>query len=257
MKLMYRDKRQVVRLSKECWDCLDVIKDVGYSNAYTLFWSDQIKLIQQAIRKIAPEIKGDWLRFRYEGKTVTFSLSENAIKAYKPKIQEFSSFGSSVRILGAYEVYVKKVVEISDHIIPQRMASFRQKHERYIRNVNGFIKHEMGRGIDFFHEVFNYNPHPSYKPSLKFIFQFRNVTVHNSGIADQRLIDAANSPHINITGKLNIGDKVSWNPSLALQLYHLMIDMLTGVDPLICSHLKLIQIEKRAFWYLDAEDAQG
>jgi hypothetical protein len=89
---------------------------------------------------------------------------------------------------------------------------------------------------------------------LKFIFQFRNVTVHNSGIADQRLIDAANSPHINITGKLNIGDKVSWNPSLALQLSHLMIDMLPEVDTLICSDTKLTQFEKRAFWYLNAED---
>jgi len=254
---MYRDKRQVVRLSKECWDCLDVIKDVGYANAYTLFLSDQIKLIQQAIRKIAPGIKDDWLRFRYEGKTVTFSLSDNAIKAYKPKIQEFSSFGSSVRILGAYEDYVKNIVKISGQIIPQRMDSFRNKHKRHIHNEKGFISYEVGRGIDFFSEVFNYNPHPSYKPSLELIFQFRNVTVHNSGIADQRLVDAANNPHINIIGQLNIGDKVDWNPSLALQLYHLMLDMLPEIDPLICSDLKLTQIEKCAFWYLDAEDAKG
>lgn len=254
---MYRDKRQVVRLSKECWDYLDVIKDVGYANAYTLFWSDHIKLIQQAIRKNAPSIKDDWLRRRYEGKTVTFSLSDNAIKAYKPKIQEFSSFGSAVKILGAYEDYVKKVVEISDQVIPQPMMAFRNKNKKYIHNENSFISYEVGRGIDFFSEVFSYNPHPSYKPALKFFFQLRNIAVHKSGIADKRLIDAANSSHINIMGQLNIGDKISWNPSLLLQLYHLMIDMLTGVDPLICSDLKLTQIEKRAFWYLEAEDAQG
>jgi len=248
-----RDKRQVVRLSKECWDCLDIIRDVGYANAYTLFWSDQIELIQQAIRKIAPDIKGDWLRFRYEGKTVSLSISENAIKAYKPRIQEFSSFGSAVKILGAYEAYVKKVVEISDQVIPQPMMAFRSKNKKHI--YKGFISYEVGRGIDFFSEVFSYNPHPSYKPALKFFFQLRNIAVHESGIADKRLIDAANSSHINITGQLNIGDKIGWNPSLLLQLQHLMIDMLTGVDPLICSHLKLIQIEKRAFWYLEAEDA--
>lgn len=251
---MYEDKRQVVRLSKECWDCLDVIKDVGYANAYTLFWSDQAELIQQAIRKIAPDIKGDWLRFRYEGKTVAFSLSDEAMKVYKPKIQEFSSFGSAVRMLGTYEDYVRNIVKISDQVIPQKMTAFRNKHRRYIRNGNGFIKHEVGRGIDFFHEVFNYNPHPSYKPSLKFFFQLRNVAVHNSGIADQRLCESVNSPYINITGQLNIGDKISWNPSLALQLYHLLINMLPEVDPLTCSTLKLEEIEKQAYWYHDGEN---
>ena len=109
---LYEDKRPFISLSEQCWECLDTIKDVGYANTYTFFWSDQLKLIQQVIRKIAPDIKGDWMRFKYEDKTVTFSLSDEAINSYKPKIQEFSSFGSAVRMLGAYEDYIRKIVEI-------------------------------------------------------------------------------------------------------------------------------------------------
>ena len=53
------DKRQIVKLSRECWDCLDVIKDVGYAT-FTIFWSDKLKLVQQAIRRIAPDMKDYW-----------------------------------------------------------------------------------------------------------------------------------------------------------------------------------------------------
>lgn len=251
---MYEDKRQVIRLSKDCWHCLEVIKDVWYANAYTFFWSENAKLVQQAIRKIAPDIKGDWLRFKYEGKTVTFSLSDQAIVDYKPKIQEFSSFGSAVRMLGAYEDYVRKIVEISNRVIPQKMTTFRNQHKKYIRNTNSFIKFEVGRGIDFFHEVFNYNPHPSYKPSLEFVFQLRNIAVHNSGIADQRLCDAAHSPYINISGTLKIGEEVNWSLSLTLQLQLLLTSILPDVDPLICRILKLTEIEKQAYWYLNGDN---
>ena len=251
---MYEGKRQVIRLSKDCWHCLEVIKDVGYANAYTFFWSENAKLVQQALRKIATDIKGDWLRFKYEEKIVTFSLSDQAIRDYKPKVQEFSSFGSAVRMLGAYEDYVRKIVEISNQVIPQKMTTFRNQHKKYIRNTNSFIKFEVGRGIDFFHEVFNYNPHPSYKPSLEFVFQLRNIAVHNSGIADQRLCDAAHSPYINISGTLKIGDKINWNLSLTLQLQLLLTSILPEVDPLICHTLNLTEIEKRAYWYLNADE---
>lgn len=252
---MYEDKRQFVRLSKECWDCLDVIKDVQYANAYTFFWLDRLKLVQQAIREIAPDIKDDWLRFKYEGKTVTFSLSDQAIVNYKPKIQEFSSFASAVRMLGAYEDYVRKMVDLSYKIIPQRMQAFKTSHKKDItKRTNSFIKSEVGRGIDFFQEVFNYSPHLSYKPSLEFLYQLRNVTVHNSGIVDRLLYDAANSPFINVIGTLKIGEKVYWNLSSALQLHHLLTDMLPQVDPLICRTLKLSEIAKQAYWYLDGDD---
>ena len=251
---MYEDKRQVVRLSKECWDCLDVIRDVGYANAYTFFWSENAKLVQSAIRKIAPDIKGDWLRFKYEGKTETFSLSDQAIGSYKPKIQEFSSFGSAVRVLGAYEDYIRKVVEISHQVIPQEMAAFVKNRKKYIRSINSYIKSELGRGIDLFSEVFRYNPNPSYKPSLEFFFQLRNIAVHNSGIVDERLCKAANNEYIKINGTLKIGDKISWNLSLTLQLQLLLTNLLPEVDPSICRTLKLTEIQKQAYWYFDIEE---
>jgi len=251
---LYEDKRQLVKLSEQCWNSLDIIKDVGYANAYTFFWADQIRLIQQAIRKIAPDIKGDWLRFQFEGKTLTFSLSEDAISAYKPKIQEFSSFGSSVRMLGTYEDYVRKIAELSYNIIPSDMGVFKNNHKKHIsRTTNSFVKCEVGRGIDFFREVFNYNPNPSYKPALEFLYQLRNIAVHNSGIVDQLLCDVANNPYINIAGgTLKVGMKLDWNLSFVLQLNHLLTEILPQVDPLVSAKLKLMQVEKRAFWYLDS-----
>lgn len=251
---LYEEKRPLVRLSKQCWECLDVIKDVGYANAYTFFWSDRLKLVQQAVREIAPDIKGDWLRFKYEGKTITFSLSDQAIMSYKPKIQEFSSFGSAVRMLGAYEDYVRNIAELSYKLIPVEMQGFKNNHKKHItKNTNSFVKSDIGRGIDFFIEVFNYQPHPSYKPVMEFFYQLRNIAVHNSGIVDQRLCDVAKSPFISITGgTLKVGMKVDWNLSSVLQLHHLLTDMLPQCDPLVCSKLGLLQIEKRSYWYLDA-----
>src|SRR3972149_4436246 len=106
----YKDQLQLIKLSQQCWDCLNRIQDVSYANAYTFFWSEQLELVQQGIRNIAPDIKGDWLRFEYEGKSITFSLSNEAIMNYRPKIQEFSSFGSAVTMLGSYEDFVRKIV---------------------------------------------------------------------------------------------------------------------------------------------------
>lgn len=249
---LYDDRRQLVRLSEQCWNCLDVIRDVGYANTYTIYWADKIKLIQQAIRKIAPDIKGDWLRFHFEGKTVTFSLSDNAISAYKPKIQEFSSFGSAVRILGTYEDYVRKIAELSYASIAKDVQVFKNSHKMDISNTNSFVKSEVGRGIVFFKEVFNYNPNPAYEPSLEFFYQIRNITVHNSGIVDQKMRDVATNSFVKISGTLKLGMKIAWNLSILLQLEHLLTDMLPQIDSLVSAKLNLTQIEKRAYWYLDS-----
>jgi len=248
---LYKDQRQLIKLSQQCWDCLAIIQAVSYAHAYTFFWSGQLKLVQQGIRKIAPDIRGDWLRFTHDGKTVTFSLSDEAIIAYAPKIQEFSSFGAAVTMLGAYEDFVRKVVELSYQSIPSAMQIFKNNHKKHIsRKTNSFVKSEVGRGVDFFQEVFNYNPHQSYKPSLECFYQFRNITVHNAGIVDQKLCDALNNPYV-IGGKLKVGMRVHWNLSLVLQLAHLLTDMLPNVDPFICSKLGLLQIENQAYWYQD------
>jgi hypothetical protein len=253
---LYEDRRQLVKLSVQCWDCLDAIKDVSYSNAYTFFWPDQLKLVQQAIRKIAPDIKGDWLRFHFEGKTVTFSLSDGAVSSYKPKIQEFSAFGSAVKILGSYEAYVRQIAQLSSSTIPSDMEAFRNRHKKHVsRTTNALVKSELGRGIDFFQEVFGYDADRSFRPSLEFLYQLRNVAVHNSGIADQRLCDMAKNPHITITGgTLKVGMKLHWNLSWVLQLQHLLTGSLPQVDPLVSAKLSLPQIEKRAYWYLESSE---
>ncbi len=253
---LYEDKRQLTKLSVQCWDCLDIIKDVAYANAYTFFWSDQLKLVQQAIRKIAPDIKGDWLRFSFEGRTVTFSLSDSAVTSYKPKIQESSAFGSAVKILGGYEVYVRQIAELSWAAIPSDMEAFGNRHKKHVsRNTNAFVKSELGRGIDFFQEVFGYDADRSFRPSLEFLYQLRNVAVHNSGIADQRLCDLAKNAYVTIAGgTLEVGTKLHWNLSLVLQLQHLMTGFLPQVDPFVCAKLSLPQIEKRAYWYQDSSE---
>ena len=250
---LYEDKRPLVKLSEHCWDCLHAIQDVEYANVYTFFWSEQLKLVQQGIRKIAPDIKGDWVRFKFEGKTVTFSLSDKAIISYKPKIQGFSSFGSAVRMLGAYEDYVRKIAGLSNALLSSDMKIFKNNHKNTItKNTNSYVKSGVGRGIDFFQELFKYKPHSSYRPGLEFFYQFRNVSVHNSGIVDERLLDAANNPFISIMGgTLQAGMKVEWNLSLVLQLHHLLTDMLPQVDQLVSLRLGLIQSQKRAWWYLD------
>lgn len=247
-----KDQRQLIKLSQQCWDCLAIIQAVSYAHAYTFFWSEQLKLVQQGIRKIAPDIRDDWLRFTYDGKTLTFSLSDQAIIAYRPKIQEFSSFGTAVTMLGSYEDFVRKVVELSYQSIPSAMQVFKNNHKKNIsRNTNSFVKSQVGRGIDFFQEVFNYNPNQSYRPSLEGFYQLRNVTVHKAGIVDQKLCDALNNPYV-IGATLKVGMRVHWNLSLVLQLHHLLTDILPNVDPFISSKLGLPQIEKQAYWYQDS-----
>jgi hypothetical protein len=164
-KIQVYSRYKIMRYSK-----MEGKKNVEYANAYTFFWSENPKLVQQIIRKIAPDIKCSWLQFKYEGKTVTFSLSDQAIADYKPKVQEYSSFGSAVRMLGAYEGYVRKIFAVSYQDIPPKMTAFRNKHKRYIHNTKSFIKFEVGRGIDFFHEVFKYNPHPHTNRHWNFSF---------------------------------------------------------------------------------------
>lgn len=196
---MYEDKRSKIELSEECWKCLEIIKNGLYANNFTLFLISDPELIQQLIRKKAPGIQGGLLRYRHEGKLVTFSLSKKAIIEYKPKILELSFFGSAVKILGAYESYVLDIVKISNKIIPEEMEKFRNKHTDkklkfhpdQTRSDKKFIHPKLGRGIVFFEEVFGFHPHSSYKPSLNFFFELRNTAVHRMNITDETLYGAA------------------------------------------------------------------
>ena len=247
---MYDNKLPNIKLSEICWEYLEILKDVSYANAYTFFWSDQLELVQEGIRRIIPDLKGDWFRFKFHDKIVTFSISDEAIRGYKPKIQEFSSFGTVVKMLGAYENYVRKIAAISNIEIPDKIEDFITVHKIKPEDLNKKVMlHNFGRGIVFFIEIFGYNPHPSYIPSLQFFFEYRNVAVHNSGIVDERLLKAANNEYININGELKIGDIIYWNLDLCLQLNHLIISILSELDPHVQSILKLPLIEKKAYWY--------
>ena len=110
---------------------------------------------------------------------------------------------------------------------------------------------KLGRGIDFFQEVFGWSPLPSYRLGLQLMFHLRNVTVHNNGIADDRLCQLAKNPHIECIGKLKVRDKVSWNLGTVLQLQHLVIATLSEVDPYIAQKLELPILKKQAFWHED------
>lgn len=127
---MYGNKRQTVELSKQCWECIETIKNVSYANIYMFFLTENMGITQKVIRSIVPTIQGDWLRFKYEGKMVTFSLSNEAIMSYKPKLHEFSFFGSAVKILGAYEYYVRKIAKISSEKIPEKVDLFKNNHKK-------------------------------------------------------------------------------------------------------------------------------
>jgi hypothetical protein len=244
---MYGDKRPLMWLSQDCWKCLKIIQDMGYANSFVFLLSKYMKQVQETIRNRLPDIQDDWLRIVYEGKTLTFSLSDDAILHYKPRIQEFSCFGSAVKILGAYENYLRRIVEVSDKDIPKDMSRFRSEHKS-IRSVKDFWADKLGRGIDFLHEVFGWNPRPSYRPSLRLMFELRNIAVHNAGIVNQKLCNLANDQYIEVVRKLRVGDNASWNLSMVLQLEHLIISVVSEADRHITPKIRLPIIEQRAFW---------
>ena len=155
---------------------------------------------------------------------------------------------------GLPENYVKKIVEISEQRIPDEMHQFRSTHNirtRNTRDVGRFWSYELGRGIDFLRQVFNWNPLPKYRPGLQLWFHLRNLTVHNNGIADDKLCQLVKNPNVELFGEPKVGDKVSWNIGNALQLPHFIIQILTDADPYIVNKLKLPTLKQRPFWRID------
>ena len=253
---MKKDERQDIVLSEICCQCLKGIQDVYYALVYGLLSLREYRVMQERFRNISPQIQteGDWLRIRYEGMGVAFSISDDAINLYKPIIQEFQCFGSAVRVLSMYENYIKRIVEIADHQIPDKMIRFRSIHN--IRSgrttaIKSFWSNELGRGIDFLQEVFGWNPSPHYKPGLKLWFHLRNLTVHNNGIADDKLCQLARNPHIESVGNIKAGDKASWNIGNTLQLPQFIILILTDADPYVFNNLNLPTRKQQPFWRVD------
>lgn len=258
---MHENQREDVRLSEICCQCLKTIQDVAYANAYTLFCLLHSKPVQETIRKISPQVKkeGDWLRIRFDGMGLIFSIRDEAIELYKPIIQEFQCFGSAVRILGAYENYIGRIVELSRQRMPGEMDKFESDHRKLFKNIKSlniqnFWSDKLGRGIDFFEEVFGWDPPPKYRPALRLMFHSRNLAVHNESIADQKLCRLTGNQHIELVGTFKVGDRAPWNLGTNLQLQHLVIDILSQADPYIAHKLELPTLQKRAFWHADSEN---
>jgi len=259
---MSENKRKNVTLSEICCQCLKTIQDVAYATAYTIFCAQDSRMVQQRIRKISPKVQqeGDWLRIRVHGMGLVFSIRDEAIALYKPIIQEFQCFGSAVRILGVYENYISKIVELSCQCIPGEMDKFNSDHRKLFKNkrslsIQNFWSDKLGRGIDFFQEVFGWNPQPKYRPALRLMFHIRNLTVHNASIADQKLCQLASNQHIELIGTFKVGDRVPWNLGTNLELQHLVIGILSEADPYIAHKLDLPTLQKRAFWREDSQNS--
>jgi len=248
---MNDNKRQDVELSEICCQSLKDIQDVSYALGYTLLYLRDYKALQKRFRSISPKVQdeGDWVRIRFEGMGVAFSISDDAMKFYRQIIYEFQCFGSAVRMISIYENYIRRLVEISNQRIPDEINKFREAHKKRIRTDSSFWSDKLGRGINFLQEVFGWNPLPSYRPGLQLMFHLRNLTVHNNGIADGKLCQLVKNPHIECIGKFEVGDKVSWNLGTVLQLQHLAIAVLTDVDLSIVNKFNLPTRKQRPFWH--------
>ncbi|MDO9530060.1 MAG: hypothetical protein Q7J27_13015 [Syntrophales bacterium] len=245
-------KLEIVQRSNIYWVYANKIKAVMYANNFTHFWIDRSKELQNIMRTKAPDVVGDWYRFQFEGFTITFSLSDDAIRQYQPIVREFSSFGTAVKILGNYENYFSEIIKETISSFPENVDAFSKKHKTgniNLHNVKNFMWKKLGRGLSLIEDVFEHKFHPSYKPCINFFFELRNVAVHNSNIADEKLCELAESEFIKSNGKISCGNNVEWSLSSVLQLNQLVLQILDEADAVICSPLRLEMSPGRRHWY--------
>lgn len=241
-----------VRRSNIYWDFMNTLKAVMYAHNFAHFWVDRAGELKNLMRTKAPSVVGDWYRYDFDGFTITFSLSDGAIKQYQPIIREFSSFGTAVRILGTYEEYAKQIIRATIKKFPENIKTFSDKYKTgkvNPKSVKNLMSKKLGRGITLVEELFEYRVHPSYKPCINFFFELRNVGVHNSNVADERLCELAESEFIVSDGKIKIGDKVEWSLSSALQLNQLTLQILDEIDAVVYTPLGLNTTTAQRHWY--------
>lgn len=252
-------KLEKVERSILYWNCMRSLKAVMYANNFAHFWVDRASELQNLMRTKAPDVVGDWYRYDFEGFTVTFSISDGAIKQYQPIIRESSSFGSAVKILGTYENYIREIIGTTISKAPEKVQDFANKYKvRKVdsRNVKNLMSKRLGRGITLAEEIFEYKAHPSYKPCINFFFELRNVAVHNSNIADEKLCELAESEFIISNAKINIGDKVEWSFSSLMQLNQFILQVLDEIDDVVFAPLGLKTNTAERHWYYSSKDPQ-
>lgn len=248
----FNGKLETVQRSNISWAYTNKIKAVMYANNFTHFWIDRAKELQNIMRTKAPDVVGDWYRFPFEGFTITFSLSDDAIRQYQPIVREFSSFGTAVKILGSHENYFAEIIRKTISKFPEKIGVFAKKHKTgnvNPHNMKNFMWKKLGRGMTLIEEVFRHSFHPSYKPCINFFFELRNIAVHNDNVADERLCELAKSEFIRSNGKISCGDNVEWSLSSVLQLNQLVLQILDEVDTVVVSSLMLETTSGHRHWY--------
>lgn len=81
----------------------------------------------------------------------------------------------------------------------------------------------------------------------------RNVAVHNSNIATEKLCKFAESEFINFDRHLNEGDKVEWSFYHALQLNQFVLQILDEIDTVVCPPLRLKTATDYHHWFFSGK----
>lgn len=251
---MYESLRPVVELSHSAWGFLDEIKTISYGLTLAQFVTTNAAYLREGIRAKHPDFQGDLLRAEVCGAQVTVSIEAAHLQAFAEELERFYAFGAAVRMLGAYEHCILRIVDAADQAMPTKMASFRTAAKTRWGSFNPdnrqhYFHHNLGRGLDVLTDVFSFGPHASYRPCMQFFVGLRNVCVHCSGIADKHLEDAALSPHVHVVPPPKVGSSVSWNFSSALKLQHLLLSIVTDSDPSTRGPLSLATDTRQAWWY--------
>jgi hypothetical protein len=115
---------KIVQRSNLYWTNLEIMKAVMNANNFTHFWIDRAEELQNLLRIKAPDVVGDWFRYKSGQFTITFSFSDDSIKQLQPTVREFSSFGAAVKILGCYESYLFEIISKVINSFPERVSDF-------------------------------------------------------------------------------------------------------------------------------------
>ena len=198
---------KTAKRSLQYWECMETLKSVFYANNFTHFWVDRAEELQKLMRSKAPKVVGDWFRYHFEGFTLTFSFSDDAIRRYQPAMREYSSFSTAVKILGIYENYLSQIIKHTLQDLPDAVNNFCNNHKKEkakSSNLKSMMSKRLYRGIVLAEEIFGYTPHPSYKPLINFFFELRNIAVHNLNRADEKMCEAAKSEYITLDKELQV-----------------------------------------------------
>ena len=243
---------KAVQRSNLYWEHMKIIKTTMNAANFNHFWIDRAKELQGLMRTKAPKVVNDWYRYEYAGFTVTFTISDEAIKLLQPSVREFSSFGSAVKIFGSYESFLLEIIKRTIEKFPEKVVCFSETHKmgnfKKLKEKD-FMWRKLGRGLSFIEEIFDCHFHPSYSPCINFFYELRNIAVHNCSIADEELCKFSESEFITLDRKIKCGDHVEWSLQSLLQLHQYIIQIMDEIDAVVHHPLMLDSRLNTAHWY--------